>query len=42
MLKTDKTTAQAAETIWDFMQVWMAEGSFSDYHRDEISIWTQS
>ena len=40
--KTAVTTAQAAEAIWDFMQVWMAERSFSDYRRDSISIWTQS
>lgn len=42
MSKTATTTAQAAEAIWDFMQVWMADKTFSDYRRDSISIWTQS
>lgn len=42
MTKTATTTAQAAEAIWDFMQVWMAEDSFGDYRRDNISIWSQS
>lgn len=36
------TTAAAAEAVWDFMQVWMAEKKFKDYRRDKISIWSQS
>ena len=42
MAKTAVTTARAAEAIWDFMQVWMAEKKFKDYRRDSISIWSQS
>lgn len=42
MTKTASTTAQAAEAIWDFMQVWMKEKKFKHYCRDSISIWTQS
>lgn len=36
------TTATAAEALWDFMQVWMAEKQFKNYRRDDISIWSQS
>ena len=42
MSKTAVTTAQAAEALWDFMQVWMQERQFKDYRRDSISIWSQS
>lgn len=42
MTKTATTTAQAAEAIWAFMQVWMEEQKFKDYRRHNISIWTQS
>ncbi|KAK6066420.1 serine carboxypeptidase [Seiridium cupressi] len=38
--KVVNTTAVAAEAIWEFLQVWM--GEFEQYHREKISIWTQS
>lgn len=40
--RAPSTTAVAAEALWDFMQVWMAEKKFKNYRRDEISIWSQS
>ncbi|KAI3326231.1 alpha/beta-hydrolase [Xylariaceae sp. AK1471] len=38
--KVVKTTAVAAETIWEFLQVWTQE--FRQYRRDKIHLWSLS
>lgn len=36
------TSQEAAEDVWEFMQIWFNDTRFSKFQENEFAIWTES